>query len=77
MKKGVIVSSAVDIANKRALWTYIKAISTHHGGDGDEWLKEYGAEVVKAHGAYAALKCFEDIHETLFRYSSKIIKRDI
>lgn len=58
-------SSAIVIAKKHELWSYINKISKLYGGDEDEFLRQYAKEVYEWYQDEldVALGCFKEILE--------------
>ena len=61
------MSKAVWIAKKMHLWSIIKRISDHYGGDDPEWLKAYAKDIVEAfpEDLNIALNCFLDLEKQI------------
>lgn len=61
------MSRAVWVAKKMHLWSIIKKVSDHYGGDDPEWLKQYAADVVEASAddLTKAVNCFLDLEKQL------------
>lgn len=61
------MSRAVWVAKKMHLWSIIKKVSYHYGGDDPEWLKAYASDVVEASSEdlTKAVDCFLDVEKQL------------
>jgi len=59
----MIQQSTIDDYNRRKLVKLIIEVSRLHGGDDDEFLSEYIAQVIKewSNNLLAAIACFEDL----------------
>jgi len=68
------MSHAVWIAKKMHLWSIIKKVSLHYGGDDPAWLKDYAAVVVDSYpdDLNVALNCFLDLEKQLLTITKNV-----
>jgi hypothetical protein len=63
------LSRALDVCKRNELWTLIKKVSQHYGGDDQEELKALAKEMVKNYSIDEALTCFRDLAKVNYEKS--------